>query len=99
MKVVATALGDGLNVTATGAAERSVIERSLHLEFLDGLRRWNRKPQRVVAGNVIRVHTVNLVTVLSSARAVHRDALRVAPHGSVIGKLDGCTRRQSQNLC
>jgi hypothetical protein len=39
MKVVGAALGDSLNVAAAGTAEGGIIKRSLHLEFLDGLRR------------------------------------------------------------
>ena len=75
MKVVGAALRYGLNVATTRTAEGGLIKRSLHLEFLNGLGRWNRQALGVVISYVVGIHAVDLVIVLRSACAVDRNVL------------------------
>ena len=52
----------------------------------------------VVISYVVGIHSVDLITVLGRARAVDRDVLRVAAQSGVVGKIDGCARRQPEDL-
>ena len=98
MKIVTAALCYCLNISAARATEAGVIKRGLHFEFLNGLRRWQEEALKVVIPNVIAINSIELIIVLSRSRTIDRDVLRVASKSGVVGKIDGCARRQPQDL-
>ena len=96
---VRAALGDDLDVGPSRTTEGRVVQRGLHLEFFDALRRWHGECDGSATAHRVDVDAVDLEIVLRHARAVHRNGLRVPPDTSVVREMSDCTWRESQHLC
>ena len=95
---VRTAPGEDLDVGPSRTAEGGVVERGLHLELLDALRRRYRERDGATAPHRVDIDPINLEVVLRHAGAVHRNGLRVPPDTSVVRKIGDGTRRHRQHL-
>ena len=88
---VRAAPGDDLNVRPSRTAEGGVVERGLHLELLDALRRRYRERDGATAPHGVDIHPINFEVVLRHAGAVHGNGLRVPPDTGVVREIGDCT--------
>ena len=105
MKVRGAGLGFDVNVCTCSSPILCVVERSLDLELLNGIRSRNRDPrstERSDLGDIgaitVRIHAVKHEIIVAATRTIGPNLLTSGPQLSCVHDIRVCSGRQAENL-
>ncbi len=105
MKLCRTRPGFDVYVRASPSPILRVVERSLDLELLNGIRSWDRDPrptERSDLGHIgavtVRIHAVQHEIVVAATRTVRANLLASGPQLGGVHDIGVCSGGQAEDL-